>query len=345
MFDAQTEKLNESPVWVKLPGLPLQFWFDSVFTSIGNTLGKFLDFDKYFEQTDDLSVARILVILNPREGLAEAMTLKYRELEFVQKLDYENLPFRCHRCHIYGHLAKECPLGHRRRRNPLKVPRKPAVFPVSNTGMDIPKEPMEEDLEEGLEVVTSSAPLQQIVSARSLEQAPMLTASQVTPTAGKVGASQVGMPLSFLFSLCLSDLDLVSTVSMLGTSRQLQMEFSCLNLNSPPVDSLVVSVPSSSGDPPSSKIESLLPCHSLDSAPSSTAPPYNLRSLAFRPGKEIIPGGREQDLVPIGPRKTRGRKSNMSKAKQKAIIDIVDGKHKSLTGVLRAAKPPSNSLK
>ena len=131
MFDAQTEKLNESPVWVKLPGLPLQFWFDSVFMSIGNTLGKFLDFDKSFEQTDDLSVARILVSLNPREGLAEAMTLKYREMEFVQKIDYEKLPFRCHRCHKYGHLAKECPLGHRRQRNPLKVPRKLVVFPVS----------------------------------------------------------------------------------------------------------------------------------------------------------------------------------------------------------------------
>lgn len=65
MFDTQTEKMNESPVWIKFLGLPLQFWFDSVFTSIGNTLGKFLEVDRSFEQTDDLSVARILVSLNP----------------------------------------------------------------------------------------------------------------------------------------------------------------------------------------------------------------------------------------------------------------------------------------
>ena len=87
------------------------------------------------------------------------------------------------------------------------------------------------------------------------------------------------------------------------------------------------------------------PCPPLDSAPPSSAPPYNLRSLVIRTGKEIAPGGLEQDLVPIGPRKSRGRKSNMSKARQKAIFDIVDGKQKSLTGVLRAAKPPSDSLK
>ena len=83
----------------------------------------------------------------------------------------------------------------------------------------------------------------------------------------------------------------------------------------------------------------------MDPALPSIAPPYNLRSLAFRTGKETVLGGLEQDLVPIGPRKSRGRKSSMSKAKQKAIIDIVDGKQKSLTGVLRAAKPPSVSLK
>lgn len=106
MFDAQTEKMNESPVWVKLSGLPIQFLTDSVFTSIGNTLGKYLEVDRSFIQTNDLSAAKILVSLNPREGLADAMTLKYRDLEFLQKLDYENLSFLCHRCHKYGHLAK-----------------------------------------------------------------------------------------------------------------------------------------------------------------------------------------------------------------------------------------------
>lgn len=367
LFDAQTEKLNESPVWVKLPGLPLQFWFDSVFKSIGDTLGKFLDFDRSFEQSDDMSVARILVRLNPREGLAEAMTLRYRELEFVQKLDYENLPFRCHRCHAYGHLAKECPLGYRRRRNPIKMARKSAFAPVSNSGSDPSYEPMEEEAKDGSEEVMSEAPSQQLTPARSVEQpfvrtAPQIPstagiavepleqlqaqkASQANSTVGFVAEPQTGMPIFLPSSLCSSYMENVSASMLSGSSGCLQKEFSCLNLNPQLIDSLVVTVPLPSGDPLASLSASCHSCSNLDPAPPPTAPPYNLRSLSLRIGKETAPGGLEQDIVPIGPRKSRGRKSNLSKAKQKAIIDIVDGKQKSLTGVLRAAKPPSVSLK
>lgn len=65
-------------------------------------------------------MARILVSLNPNEGLANAMIMKYRYLEFLQMLDYENLPFHCNLFHKYGHLAKECTLGHRRCRRQKK---------------------------------------------------------------------------------------------------------------------------------------------------------------------------------------------------------------------------------
>lgn len=116
LFDAQKEKEVESPVWVKLPGLPMQFSTDSAFISVGNTLGKFLNIDISYLRTHECGVARILVSLNPREGLADAINLKYRDIEFFQILDYENLPFRCHCCHQYGHLDWECPLGHRQRR-------------------------------------------------------------------------------------------------------------------------------------------------------------------------------------------------------------------------------------
>lgn len=115
LFDSHKEKMVESPVWVKLPGIPMQFWIDSAFTSIGNTLCKILDIDRSFLRTRDCSVACIMVSINPKEVLADAMNLKYQGLEFIQTLYYEKLPFICHRCHKYGHLARECPLGHRHR--------------------------------------------------------------------------------------------------------------------------------------------------------------------------------------------------------------------------------------
>lgn len=46
----------------------------------------------------------------------DSINLQYREYVFEQLLDYELLPFRCHRCHEIGHLARDCPMGRRRRR-------------------------------------------------------------------------------------------------------------------------------------------------------------------------------------------------------------------------------------
>ena len=66
---------------------------DLAFRSIGNTLGQFLEVDLSFKQTRDLGAARILVNLNPKEGLADEMCLKYKDYEFNQTLDYEHYYF------------------------------------------------------------------------------------------------------------------------------------------------------------------------------------------------------------------------------------------------------------
>lgn len=116
MFDAAHEKVDVFPVWVRAPGLPSFLWAESVFKAIGNRLGTYLETDMSFLETNNRAMARILVSLNPCRGLVEKINLQYKDYVFEQILDYEYLPFRCHRCHEYGHLAKECPLGRRRRR-------------------------------------------------------------------------------------------------------------------------------------------------------------------------------------------------------------------------------------
>ena len=51
------------------------------------------------------------------------------------------------------------------------------------------------------------------------------------------------------------------------------------------------------------------------------------------------------DEVSIGPKKLRGRKSDLSKAKLKAIIDIAGGKKLSLPGVIREKQSPPEGFK
>ena len=79
LFDVQREKVFKILVWLRLLGLPPHFWMESVFRAIGNTLGRFLEADMSFLHTRDKGLARILVSLNPREGLVEEINLKYKD--------------------------------------------------------------------------------------------------------------------------------------------------------------------------------------------------------------------------------------------------------------------------
>ena len=101
------------PVWVRLPHLPLNLWHPKVLKAIGNYLGAFLKADLLYMQTRRRTVARILVGLQIYKGLTDRLPIQYTSGMHVQALDYEGLPFHCHRCHKWGHLVAEFPKGAR----------------------------------------------------------------------------------------------------------------------------------------------------------------------------------------------------------------------------------------
>ena len=98
------------PIWVRLPALPLHFWDLYHFRRIGDILGAFLEADLSYLETNEKKVARILVNLNLREGLAEYINMDWGSMIIPQLLDYENVPFRCRRFHAYGHPVSACTL-------------------------------------------------------------------------------------------------------------------------------------------------------------------------------------------------------------------------------------------
>jgi len=108
LFDASRERVDVSPVWVRMPALPLHYWDPYHFRKIGDILGTFLEADMSYLETLEQRVARILVNINLREGLAERINLDWGPVIVPQLLDYENVSFRCRRCHAYGHPASEC---------------------------------------------------------------------------------------------------------------------------------------------------------------------------------------------------------------------------------------------
>lgn len=42
-------------------------------------------------------------------ALPDELILEVLDEEWVQRVDYEHIPFRCHRCHEHGHLFRDCP--------------------------------------------------------------------------------------------------------------------------------------------------------------------------------------------------------------------------------------------
>jgi hypothetical protein len=95
----------------------------------GNGLGHYID---KADPKDQYSCARICVEVDLEVGLPEAVKLKVGEWHHLQKMDYEQLPFKCRGCHEYGHFQRNCPkaLQEKEREEGWQQPRKGRAKPT-----------------------------------------------------------------------------------------------------------------------------------------------------------------------------------------------------------------------
>ncbi|XP_057839541.1 uncharacterized protein LOC131049493 [Cryptomeria japonica] len=107
-FDLAFDLQKTAPVWVRFPGLPLEYWDESIFKWIGNSLGHFVGVDEITKTKSCLVYARFRVQATVSMNLPNFISLKSRLGSWTQSLVYENATLFCQKCRKTGHYISQC---------------------------------------------------------------------------------------------------------------------------------------------------------------------------------------------------------------------------------------------
>lgn len=110
-FVPEKESFTQVPVWIRLFSLPIDYWSLNALKQIGDKLGTFIKASEATLQKKYTSCARICVDMDVSGALHEGLWLEYRDEDYYQAIYYEQIPFRCRKCHEHGHLIRECPMN------------------------------------------------------------------------------------------------------------------------------------------------------------------------------------------------------------------------------------------
>ncbi|KAH7845486.1 hypothetical protein Vadar_002804 [Vaccinium darrowii] len=102
--DTSSAKVSTSVVWVRLPGLPVEFYDKEMLLKIGAKVGKLLKIDLRTETNEKVRFARLCVQVD----LSTALVSRIRVGNHVQKVSYEGIPSICFKCGLTGHKVQNC---------------------------------------------------------------------------------------------------------------------------------------------------------------------------------------------------------------------------------------------
>lgn len=110
-FRPLEEDIVSAPVWIRMEGLPLEFWSPKLLLPLVSCIGKPLKVDALTATKERTEFARICVEINLQTPLIHKIWIDRGSCSYFQKIQYENLPMVCFRCKSIGHLTKDCPVS------------------------------------------------------------------------------------------------------------------------------------------------------------------------------------------------------------------------------------------
>lgn len=102
-------KIENTLVWLRLPGLPVEFFNKELLMEIGSVVGRPVKVDDYTISGTRGKYARVCVELDLSRTLVPQIKL-HGPKSVIQKIEYEWLHSICFECGKYGHKEEQCVL-------------------------------------------------------------------------------------------------------------------------------------------------------------------------------------------------------------------------------------------
>lgn len=103
-FDPMTDKTKKMIVWVRFPGLPLEYYDNELLFRIGEKIGRPIRIDSTTSLTSRGKFARLCVEVDITKPLLAKVWLRRK----IRRIAYEGIHLVCFKCGMYGHGVEMC---------------------------------------------------------------------------------------------------------------------------------------------------------------------------------------------------------------------------------------------
>ncbi|XP_026442511.1 uncharacterized protein LOC113342068 [Papaver somniferum] len=107
-FDADKQRTSHASMWVKFPGLPLEFWIEKTLLAMEKSLGTPIVVDKRTLEHEYGHFSSVLVDINFAEMATDSIHVTVGGLDFWQPVEIQKKSKFCTKCKIIGHNDQEC---------------------------------------------------------------------------------------------------------------------------------------------------------------------------------------------------------------------------------------------